>query len=652
MSYKNQQIKSILLSLLLLTILILSVYWQVQKFEFLNFDDLDYVVKNKNIQNGLNLKFFKWAFFNSHSSNWHPITWLSHLLDFNFYGLKAGEHHFTNVLIHLLNSIILFFIIFKIRKRSLESFFVALLFAIHPVHTESIVWIAERKDMLFTFFGFLSVYYYIDYSREEKGIKYLLTFFFFALSLMSKSMLVTLPFLFLLFDFSILPREKSNTIKIFCEKIPFILFAILVSVLIIKAQESGGVLRSFANSPLEIRASNALVSYMKYIGKIFYPLNLSPMYLHPKRVQFYPALFSLLTIFVISLFAIFFRKKAPFLFLGWFWFLLTLVPVIGIVQVGDMQMADRYLYFPAIGIYIIFVIFTLRYLKSFGKITIILIIASLLLFTFKQAGYWKNSITLYRRTIKVMPKHRTVREFLYLELMHSNKYKEAEEVIKTLIINNKEQYHTKYYKDLGLVYLKQGRVEEAILILKNILSQSKNDRDALGKLLFIYIEEGRIDEAKEFLTNFFENKDELINELYKVANVLISRKRYKKALLLFTDIIRLNDKYKNAYLGIALIYEKTGNNNMAIKYLLKTLSIEDTYNERKMLATFFVKNGNNRRALKEFLYILDKWGGNFDVYLNLGKLYSKLNSPHTAQKYFQLAQKIEPNNEELKLYFR
>ncbi len=652
MSYKNQQIKSILLSLLLLTILILSVYWQVQKFDFLNYDDLGYVAKNNNIQNGLNLKFFKWAFFQSHSSNWHPITWLSHLLDFNFYGLRAGEHHFTNVLIHLFNSIILFFIIFKIRKRSIESFFIASLFALHPVHTESIAWISERKDMLFAFFGFLSIYYYIDYSREEKGIKYLLTFFFFALSLMSKSMLVTLPFLFLLFDFSILPREKSNTIKIFCEKIPFILFAILVSVLIIKAQESGGVLRSFAVSPLEIRVSNALVSYMKYIGKIFYPLNLSPMYLHPKRVQFYPALFSLLTIFVISLFAIFFKKKAPFLFLGWFWFLLTLVPVIGIVQVGDMQMADRYLYFPAIGIYMIFVIFTLRYLKSFGKIAIILIIASLLLFTFKQAGYWKDSITLFRRIIKVMPKHRTVREFLYLELMHSNKYKEAEEVIKTLIINNKEQYHTKYYKDLGWVCFKQGRADEAISILKHILSKSKNNKDALNNLIFVYIEEGRIDEAKEFLTNFFKNKNELINELYRVANALILHKRYKKALLLFMDIIRLNDRDKNAYLGIALIYEKTGNNNMAIKYLLKTLSIEDTYNERKMLATFFVKNGNNRRALKEFLYILDKWGGNFDVYLNLGKLYSKLNSPHNAQKYFQLAKKIEHSNEELKVYSR
>ncbi len=612
----NQQIKGNILSILLLIIVTLVVYWQTQKFEFLGYDDTYYVSQNSYIQNGLNLKVVKWAFLESYSSNWHPITWLSHLLDIELYGLRAGEHHFTNVLIHILNSILLFLIVFKIRKKTIESLFVATLFALHPIHISSVAWISERKDILFTFFGFLSIYHYIDYTRKEDKKSYILTLLFFTLSLMSKTMLVTLPFLFLLFDFSILPRIKKGY-KIFYEKLPFIIISILVSIIIIIAQKQGGSLRTISDTPIDIRLSNAFIIYIKYIGKLFYPKNLSIMYVHPKKVELYRAILSFIVLNAISLCVLIRRKKGIF-FLGWFWFILTLIPVIGIVQIGDTQMADRYLYFPAIGIYLIVAYLLSNLFKSFTITIIISIIVPLSILSYKQLSHWKNYTTLLEHTIRVTPKNITARYLLYLHFISIGKYDKAEKEIKN-IITLYDDNGIEHYKNLSLVYMKQNRAREAVSVEEKMMRKfSSNNAETENKLLNLYATSGDIKRAKNFFLNFYSNdKDKALNRLCKLSEILALKKKNEEAILLCKNIILIDKNFQNAYYQIAYLYQLNKRYDLAEKQLVK---------------------------------ILNKWGGNLNLYLNLIETYLKLNKPLKALNYLDLAKKIEPKNKKVLYY--
>ena len=346
-----------------LTTVTLIVFWQVQNHEFLNFDDPLYVVDNPHVQRGLSLRSVWWSFglFET-GPNWIPLSWLSHMVDYQLYGLNPKGHHFNNLLLHIVNTLLLFIVLNRMTKAVWRSALVAALFAVHPLHVESVAWVSERKDVLSTFFWMLTLWAYARYV-EKPGVKrYLPALLFFVLGLMSKSMLVTLPFLLLLLDYWPLGRLQvigpvkpvvRQFLRLTREKTPFFFFFAVLCVLTFLGQQGANAVGSLDEFPLDIRVANALVAYMSYIGKMIWPHNLSFFYPHPGMVAWWKVSVSFLLLLCITFTAFKTLRSLPWVIVGWLWYLGTLLPVIGLVQVGFQAMADRYTYVPLIGMFII-----------------------------------------------------------------------------------------------------------------------------------------------------------------------------------------------------------------------------------------------------------------------------------------------------------
>ncbi|MFP6637917.1 MAG: glycosyltransferase family 39 protein, partial [Nitrospinaceae bacterium] len=342
----------------------LAVYWQVQDHEFNNFDDPEYITENWHVQTGLTGESVVWAFTTSHASNWHPMTWLSHMLDYEIYGDRPKGHLLTNVLLHITNALLLFVVLFRLTGAIWKSAFVAVLFALHPLNVDSVAWAAERKNVLSTLFWLLTLWGYIRYVNNPSIKKYGLVVLFLALGLMSKPMLVTLPFVLLLLDYWPLRRWKignengsleriDNSIpitRLILEKVPLLLLVIGSIITTLIVQKMGGAVKSFDIYPLKERIINALVSYLSYLHKMLWPSNLSVFYPYAEgALPVWEGIICGTVLVGITVLAVKWIREAPYFAVGWFWYLGTLVPVIGIVQVGGQAMADRYAYVPLIG---------------------------------------------------------------------------------------------------------------------------------------------------------------------------------------------------------------------------------------------------------------------------------------------------------------
>ena len=355
---------------LLLAAVTLTLYWPVQHFEFVNFDDGLYVTGNRHVQGGLSMEGLTWAFTSFHAGNWHPLTWISHMADFEAYQLNAGGHHWTNVLIHTVSTVLLFLVLSSMTGVLWCSALVAALFAIHPLHVESVAWVSERKDVLSGFFWILTMGAYTHYVRHPTIGRYLIVFGSFVLGILSKPMMVTLPFVLLLLDYWPLGRfsgvntafdkwlwqgtesGKVAVLRLALEKFPFLITVIASCIITIYAQRSTHSLASLGNNPIEVRFANALVSYAGYIQDMLWPVNLAVLYPHVGMPPSWMIVTALMLLVSISYIAIRKAPELPFLLVGWLWYLGTLVPVIGLVQVGSQSMADRYTYIPLVGLFI------------------------------------------------------------------------------------------------------------------------------------------------------------------------------------------------------------------------------------------------------------------------------------------------------------
>ena len=422
----------ICLGLAMLTVI---TFWSLKDCGFIGFDDPIYVYENAYVQSGLNWNSIRQAFsFSSElakiSGNWFPVTWLSLMLDYQIFGLNPQGFHLTNLLFHVLNTILLFLVLLRMTKTLWPSAFVAALFAIHPLHVESVAWIAERKDVLSTFFWMLTMKAYSYYVEHPGFRRYFLVLLFFVLGLMAKPMLVTLPFVLLLLDYwplrrfqEIKPDHKiqSEEVKkpadpeykwsliypLLWEKVPLFALAILSSIVTYIAQQNTGYVQSFEIFPMSVRIGNAFVSYITYIGKMIWPTNLDVFYPHPEGLIPWQVLGSVFLFIFITLAVIWKVKQSPYLATGWLWYVGTLVPVIGIVQVGGQAMADRYTYIPLIGLFIMVAWGVPELLKKWNHRKEILFALSVLsilclsIITWAQVGYWQNSIILFDHTLKV-----------------------------------------------------------------------------------------------------------------------------------------------------------------------------------------------------------------------------------------------------------
>jgi len=388
------------------------IYSQIQDHEFINFDDDVYITNNLNVQAGLTSESFKWAFTTSHPPYWHPMTWLSHMLDYQLYGLHPKGHYLTNLFLHISSVLILFIVLLRMTGALWQSGFVAAMFALHPLNVESVAWIAERKNVLSTLFWLMTMWAYIHYAEKPTVKRYGLVFLFFTLGMMSKPMLVTLPFVLLLLDYWPLRRLKfeqerggneisekntarrSEVFRLVREKIPLFLLATGAGIVTFIVNKSGGAFQSMETISLSARLTNAMVSYLEYLGKMIWPRGLSILYPHPgNTLAVWQGILCGMALVGITIISIRLIRKVPYFAVGWFWYLGTLVPVIGIVQVGGHSMADRYAYIPLIGIFIIVawgvpeLISKWRYKEKVLSISVGILIFTLLITTWRQVSH-------------------------------------------------------------------------------------------------------------------------------------------------------------------------------------------------------------------------------------------------------------------------
>jgi Tfp pilus assembly protein PilF len=481
-----------------------AAYQPVCNNGFVNYDDDKYVIHNANIKNGLTLQSLYWAFTNQEASNWHPLTWISHILDYQFFQMNPLGHHLTNVLLHIINTLLLFYILQKTTGALWPSAFTACLFAVHPLHVESVAWIAERKDVLSTLFGLLTIVAYIGYVKRPSITRYVLTTVLFASGLMAKPMLVTLPFVLLLLDYWPLKRpinSKLSTLNMFLEKVPLFILAAISSVITYTVQKSSGAVTGTNILPLSARISNAMVSYISYIGKMIYPSGLAVLYPYPQEsLPIWKVIAAAVLLVTITSGITLGAHRQRYLLTGWLWYLGTLVPVIGIVQVGYQTMADRYTYLPSVGIFIIVAWSAAELLgkKRTGRIVLAissaLILAALVICTRMQIGYWRDSVTLFEHAIDVTKNNYRIHHALGLELILRGKvdegishYRRALEIMP----ENAEVHHI-----LANALRRKGNINDAIEEYRLAVKYKSDNADALNDMGYTLLSQGNFDEAK------------------------------------------------------------------------------------------------------------------------------------------------------------
>ena len=474
---------------IVLAVVTLAVYWQVNQYDFIIEDNV-YVIENSHIQSGITLEGVRWAFSTTYAEFWHPLTWLSLMFDYQLYGLNAGGYHVTNLVLHILSTLLLFWLFNRMTGAIWKSAFVAALFALHPLHVESVAWISERKDVLSAFFWMLTLCLYVYYTEKPVVRRYLFVLFSFVLALMSKSMVVTLPVIMILLDYWPLRRFESNKSNLILwqlqEKTLFFILSAIISIITLYAHKYNP---SGTHFTLASRFANVFFAFITYLEKTFWPHNLA--FCHPSSIQIpnWQVWGAALLIIVISAAVIVMIKRLPYLFVGWLWYAITLLPVIGIVQSDYVPfMADHFTYLPSIGISIMLawgipLLFPRKYICKKvlfpAAMAILFVLAAL---TWQQCGYWKNSIALFNHTLQITKDNTLAYHhlgFVYDELgqyqLAINNYNEA--------IRIKPNY-AKYYNNRGAAYANLGQYQRAIedynqaIRLKSDFGHAYNNRGA------------------------------------------------------------------------------------------------------------------------------------------------------------------------------
>ena len=422
-----------------LVIAVFAVFGPLCRAGFVSFDDNDYIGSADQIQHGLSWAGAVWAFTTVHASMWHPLTWISYQCDSQFYGMNPGGFHFTNILLHAASSVLLFLLLRRLTGSEWRSALVAALFALHPTHVESVAWISERKDVLSTLFWMLTVLAYAGYAqRDPANLQrrwfYLLSILLFALGLMAKPMLVTLPFILLLLDYWPL-RRKEGWLRLALEKIPFVLLAIASAVVTLLVARQAGAVKSMASLPWSIRLETIPVAWLDYVIKSFWPTHLAVLYPYRLYWPVWRIALGVCVIVLTTVFVLMRAKRNPWMAVGWFWFLGMLVPVSGLVQVGPFYMADRYTYLSNTGLFIA-VVWSLRMRMKTGAWCAGVILAGCIAATFIQAGYWHDSETLFRHTLAVTVDNSIIESDLAQVLVREGRAAEAlPHALKVSILN-------------------------------------------------------------------------------------------------------------------------------------------------------------------------------------------------------------------------
>lgn len=637
---------------LILIGLTLFIYLQTANFGFVVFDDGLYVTDNHEIQAPINLKSFFWAFTTTQAANWHPLTWLSYLLDFQLFGLNAGGYHLTSVLFHLTNSVLLFLFFEKMTGSLWPSALTAALFAVHPLHVESVAWISERKDVISGFFWILTLGAYGFYVKRPALLRYLMVLVLFLAGLMAKPMVVTLPCVMLLLDFwplgrcsSWLPKNRGGTktgdsfsfdnqgmsvAALILEKAPFFMLAAASSAMTFYAQQSVGAVNLII--PFTTRFSNALISYGTYLIHLFWPENLSIFYPYPAFLPIWQIMGSGLILVLISIGVFWNWKQYPYLVVGWLWYLGTLVPVIGLIQVGSQAMADRYTYIPLIGLFIMtsWAIPELLAKWHYRKVVLsgaaMIWLLALTTLAWKQTTCWENSISLFQQALRVSAGNFKAHDMLGLALTEQGKLDQAifhlQESIRIKpnygsAYNNlgrtlekkgewaeaqaqylkalKVQEFPEAHYNLGIVMLQQGKLETAVSHFQSALRINTNYAEAYNNLGVTLYQQGKSPEAINHFNKALKIKPFFLEAHYNLGTVLNDTGRFDEAIEHFQEALRIQPAYARAYNNLGLAQARKGRIDEAIASFQRGLDHNPVSPEiRENLKKWLLRRGKER----------------------------------------------------------
>jgi len=663
----------------------LVVYWEVQNHEFINYDDPPFITDNRLVQSALTLESIKSA-FEPNWGYWKPVAYLSLMLDYQIYGLDSGGFHRTNLLFHIANALLLFVLLRRITGATWQSGFVAALFALHPLHVESVAWVTERKDVLSTFFWFLTILAYVRYLKQPDFKRYLLILVALGLGLMAKPMLVTLPFVLLLFDYWPLGRlqlpQKSNRqaqpvrhrlppgnerpafrmnnstnslhrfirslSRLIWEKVPMFCLVALSIWIVFWFTARNQVIQAVQFESLGFRASNALISYVTYIARMFWPENLAIPY--PYTIVSWPrTALSFLILLCISLAAVKTVKSRPYFAVGWLWYLGTLVPVIGVVHFGEFARADRFTYVPLIGLFIIIAWGVPELLAQWKNKPIFLalltagLLITLMAITWRQVGYWKNSITLFQHALEATTNNTVAHNNLGNALSQQGRTTEAiDHFLQALRI---KPDHAKAHNNLGIALAKQDRIDEAIEHYSQALRIKPDYVEAHNNLGIDLVKQDRMDEAVEHYLAALRIDPEFAEAHSNLGAARDKQGRTAEAIDHYLQALRIKPDYVVALNNLASALYKQGQTAEAIARYLEALRINPDYVEaHNNLGIALVKQDRIDEAVEHYSTALGINPDYVEAHNNLGVALFRKGNIDMAIVHFRTALRIKPDH--------
>ena len=647
------------LAIFLLITVVVLVYAPVKDYPFINYDDTLYVTEVPQVQQGLGWDSVVWSMTAMEAANWHPLTWLSHMLDVQLFGLNPAGHHLTNLLLHLANVLLLFGVLQQMTGAVWRSALVAALFALHPLNVESVAWVAERKNVLSTLFWLLTMAAYMGYVRRPHWGRYLGMMGIFVLGLMAKPMLVTLPCVLLLLDYWPLGRLGKDSKEFWerlprlaAEKLPLFIPVAAISVVTIAAQSQAGALSSWEGLPLGIRVANAVLTYGVGLKKMLWPMDLAVFYPHPgNSLAVWPVALAALLLVILSLGVWWQGRRSRYLVVGWLWYLGTLFPVSGLIQVGEQAMADRYAYVPLMGLFIILawgtaeLAQTLRLPKAWLLAPGLCLLVTLALLTRVQLGYWQTTRALFEHALAVTSDNPVAHNALGIELMEENQLGKAVEHLTQALAMDPERADT--HNNLGLALSRQDRLEEGIQHYQKALQLRPDSHAAHNNLGLAVLGAGRVDEAIDHFSQALLLNPNYVEAHNNLGTVMLKKGNRAQALELFRKALELRPGFAQAHYNLGTELLKTADFEGAKVHLLAAVEANPDYLDAYVnLGVLLKREGQVDKAIDAYLKALQLNPNHAEAHNNLGTALAQRGDFQQAADHFLKATTINPNYRE------
>lgn len=621
-----------------LALVTFALYWRVQWNDFINYDDNVYIAENLHVLRGINGPDVKWAFTTGYTGYPHPVTWLSHQLDYQLYGPWAGGHHLTSVAVHTVNVLLLFLFLWRTTRGIWQSAFVAAIFAVHPLHVESVAWIAERKDVLCSLFFLLTLHAYASYAEKRSRGQYVLALVFFALGLLSKPMIVTLPLILLLLDYWPLGRMPLGATKhnwgvsgavrgLIWEKIPFVLLAVVWSLITFFIQKESGDVAGIAKIGIITRVANAVVSYATYLWETFWPHNLAVFYPYLQQLPWPVVVGAAALLAFISVVAVAGRRSFPYFIVGWLWFLGMLMPVIGVIQAGAQARADRYTYLPQIGLIVAFSWAISDLSKSWLYRRSLFVAAAAIALTllaaraWRQAAVWHDSESLWRHALAVTNNNDTAHTQLCDALVRKGRIDEAisQAEMALQIRPNSPEAHS----NLAIALSQKGEIDLALLHFQRVL-EIKPDRPKLHyNMATVLAEKGQLDAAILHYERELQIQPAFAEAHNNLGTALMGKGELDDALVHFQKALRVNPRLPKVHYNAAVVLLRKGERDEAIEHLQKELQINPASTEaHNKLGLAWSQEGRIDLAIGEWQKTLELQPNDLNAHFYLAWIFA------------------------------